>query len=115
MCFRLAYPNGDASEEVTATKNSGYRICFVGKTGGTRRAPVVWLRGAEKKRYTSPVMAANADWTVLRKTGYVKRAFKGPWVVVVRRSWRYAQLRLAYYQLLLPKSRTESLCTHKLA
>jgi hypothetical protein len=30
----------------------------------------------------------------LRKMAYWKRAFVGPWVVVVRRSCRYAQLRL---------------------
>jgi hypothetical protein len=39
-------------------------------------------------------MAAKADCTVLRKMEYLKRACVGPWVVVVRRSWRYAQLRL---------------------
>jgi hypothetical protein len=94
MCLRLAYPNGEARDEVIAIRSSGNRICFEGKMGGTRRAPVVLLRGADTKRYTRPVIAANADWMVLRKTGYVKRAFEGPCVVVVRRSWRYAQLRL---------------------
>jgi hypothetical protein len=48
--LRLAYPNGEASDEVTATRSNGNRICFEGKTGGTRRAPVVGLRGAEKNR-----------------------------------------------------------------
>lgn len=33
-------------------------------------------------------MAAKADWTVLRKMAYLKRDCEGPWMVVVRRSWR---------------------------
>ena len=87
MCFRLAYPKGDASEDVTAINSSGKRIFFEGKMGGILRAPVLGSRGADKTRYKRPDIAAKADCTVLRKMEYVKRAFVGPWVVVVRRSW----------------------------
>ena len=94
MCFKLAYPNGDARLLVTAMSRSGNRICFEGKMAGIRRAPVLGSLGADATRYTKPVIAANADCTVLRKMAYVKRAFVGPWDVVVRRSWSIAQLIL---------------------
>jgi hypothetical protein len=77
-----------------AIRSRGKMICADGKLGGILRLPVLGSRGAEDTRYMRPVMAAKADCTVLRKMAYWKRALVGPWVVVVRRSWRYAQLRL---------------------
>lgn len=94
MCFRLAYPNGLASDDVTAIKKSGMSIALEGNIAGTLRFEVLGSRGADETRYAKPVRAANADWMVLRKMEYVKRACVGPYVVVVMRSWRTAQERL---------------------
>jgi hypothetical protein len=67
MCFKLAYPKGDASEDVMAINSKGNKICLDGKMGGILRAPVRESRGADAIRYTRPVIAANADCTVFRK------------------------------------------------
>ena len=34
MCARLAYPNGEASDEVAATSSRGKRMAREGMTGG---------------------------------------------------------------------------------
>lgn len=78
MCFKLAYPNGEAKLLVTAINSRGNRIFCDGKMGGTLRAPVLGSFGADKTRYKRPDIAAKADWTVFRKIEYVKRAFVGP-------------------------------------
>lgn len=78
MCFKLAYPKGEARDDVTAMRRSGKMICFEGKMAGTLRPPVFGSRGAEETRYMRPVMAAKADCTVLRKMAYWKRALVGP-------------------------------------
>lgn len=69
-----------------------------GNIGSTLRRPVLGSFFAERLRYRRPVMAAKADWTVLRKMEYVKRSFLGPWVVVVNRSWIHAQVMLSCCQ-----------------
>lgn len=56
MCARLAYPNGEAKDEVTATAMSGSRTAFDGNMEGTL-APF----GVERKRYDSPVRKAKSD------------------------------------------------------
>jgi hypothetical protein len=73
---------------VTAINKRGNKISFEGKMGGIFLPPVFGSRGADAIKYTRPVMAAKADCTVLRKMEKWKRACVGPWVVVVRRSWR---------------------------
>jgi hypothetical protein len=47
-------------------------------------------RGVLEYRYSAPVRAANSDWIVFRKTGYLKTSVEpgGPWGVVVSFSWR---------------------------
>ena len=91
MCARLAYPNGLASELVSATRRSGARIARDGITGGIGLPADVLAY-----RYRAPVVAAKSDWIVLRKTGNLKTSVfpGGPWGVVVSRSWRKAQVRL---------------------
>lgn len=64
MWARAAYPNGDAIDDVSATRSSGASMRRAG-TGDGRGCP----RGVESTRYAKPAHAASADWIVLRKTG----------------------------------------------
>lgn len=45
MCARLAYPNGEASDEEMLTRSKGKRMLRVGKIAGT-----FWPFGVEKRR-----------------------------------------------------------------
>lgn len=90
MCARDAYPNGEAREEVIATRRRGMRIRRLGIMGG------VVLPLVSYRRYMYPERAAKRDCTVLRNTGNLN--FSGedsdPYGVVVSRSWRSAHVRL---------------------
>jgi hypothetical protein len=90
-CFKLAYPNGEARDEVTATKSRGHAIFGVGKSFG-----VLGFDLELYTRYTYPTRNANADCIVLRKIEKenISGELAGPYDVVVMRSWRTAQVRL---------------------
>lgn len=61
-CFKLAYPNGEAKDEVIATRSNGYTMLDDGNSFG-----VAEVDRELNRRYAYPTRNAKADCIVLRK------------------------------------------------